>query len=130
MGFRTEGARYALVWKNAPPEMIRHLSRPIVPRGLAPIWSLTTYDGKTQLLVANPIHRYLLNSTTLKSYKYGTDGSLTLYIRKDSPGKDKESNWLPAPDGPFYAVYRIYMPGESVLNGTWKKPKMQAVPHK
>jgi len=90
-------------------------------------WSLTMYDGKTQLLVANPIHRYLLNSTTLKSYKYGPDGSLTFYIQKNSPGKNKESNWLPAPDGPFYAVYRVYMPGEAVLNGTWKKPQMQAV---
>ena len=89
-------------------------------------WSLTMYDGKTQLLVANPIQRYLLNSTTLKSYKYGADGSLTFYVQKDSPGKDKESNWLPAPDGPFYCIYRVYMPGEAVLNGTWKKPPMQA----
>jgi hypothetical protein len=88
-------------------------------------WSLTMYDGKTQFLVANPIKRYLLNSTTLKSYKYGADGSLTLYVQKDSPGKGKESNWLPAPDGPFYAVYRVYMPGDAVLNGTWKKPQMQ-----
>ncbi len=93
-------------------------------------WSLTMYDGKTQLLVANPLKRYLLNSTTLKSYKYGPDGSLTFYIQKDSPGKDKESNWLPAPDGPFYAIYRVYMPGEAVINGTWKKPQMQPVPLK
>jgi hypothetical protein len=91
-------------------------------------WSLTMYDGKTQLLVANPLKRYLLNSTTLKSYKYGADGSLTFYVQKDSPGKEKESNWLPAPDGPFYAVYRVYMPGEAVLNGSWKKPPMEAVP--
>ncbi len=90
-------------------------------------WSLTMYDGKTQFLVANPLKRYLLNSTTLKSYKYGPDGSLTFYIQKNSPGKDKESNWLPAPDGPFYAVYRVYMPGEAVLNGTWKKPQMEVV---
>jgi hypothetical protein len=85
------------------------------------------YDGKTQLLVANPIQRYLLNSTALKSYKYGPDGSLAFYIQKNSPGKDKESNWLPAPDGPFYAIYRVYMPGEAVLNGTWNNPQMQAV---
>ena len=89
-------------------------------------WSLTMYDGKTQLLVANPLQRYLLNSTTLESYKYGADGSLTFYVQKNSPGKDKESNWLPAPDGPFYCIYRVYMPGEAVLNGTWKKPPMQA----
>jgi hypothetical protein len=88
-------------------------------------WSLTMYDGKTQLLVANPIQRYLLNSTTLESYKYGADGSLTFYVQKNSPGKDKESNWLPAPSGPFYCIYRVYMPGEAVLNGTWKKPPIQ-----
>jgi hypothetical protein len=104
-----------------------HFSKDGIPEYHA-FWSLTMYDGKTQFLVANPLKRYLLNSTTLKSYKYGPDGSLTFYIQKDSPGKDKESNWLPAPDGPFYAVYRVYMPGKAVLNGTWKKPQMQPVP--
>jgi hypothetical protein len=103
-----------------------HFAKGAIPEYHA-FWSLTMYDGKTQLLVANPIQRYLLNSTTLKSYKCGPDGSLTFYIQKDSPGKNKESNWLPAPDGPFYAVYRVYMPGEAVLNGVWKKPQMQAV---
>jgi hypothetical protein len=103
-----------------------HFAKGAIPEYHA-FWSLTMYDGKTQLLVANPIHRYLLNSTKLKSYKYGSDGSLTFYIQKSSPGKDKESNWLPAPDGPFYAVYRVYMPGEAVLDGTWKKPQMQAI---
>jgi hypothetical protein len=88
-------------------------------------WSLTMYDGKTQLLIANPLKRYLLNSTTLDTYAYGADGSLTFYIQKNSPGKEKEANWLPAPNGQFYAVFRVYLPGESVLNGSWKKPLMQ-----
>jgi hypothetical protein len=86
------------------------------------------YDGKTQLLVANPLKRYLLNSTMLKSFKYGTDGSLTLYVQKDSPGAAEQSNWLPAPDGPFYAILRIYMPAIEVQNSTWKKPEMVPVP--
>lgn len=90
-------------------------------------WSLTIYDGKTQLLVANPLNRYLLNSTMMKSYAYGPDGSLTLYIRHDNPGPKKQSNWLPAPDGSFYAVLRVYLPGEAVLDGTWKRPPMQPV---
>jgi hypothetical protein len=93
-------------------------------------WSLTMYDGKTQFLVANPLKRYLLNSTTLKSYKYGSDGSLTLYISHTDPGPTKESNWLPAPDGPFYTILRVYMPDESVADGTWRKPDMQPVPIK
>ena len=90
-------------------------------------WSLTMYDGKTQLLVANPLKRYLLNSTTLKSYKYGTDGSLTMYVSHSDPGLAKQANWLPAPEGPFYVIFRVYLPGETVLDGTWKKPQMQPV---
>ena len=58
-------------------------------------WSVTMYDGKTQLLIENPINRYLINSPMLPGMKKNADGSLTLYIQKDSPGKDKESNWLP-----------------------------------
>jgi hypothetical protein len=61
-------------------------------------WSVTMYDGKTQLLIKNPINRYLINSPMLSQMKKNDDGSLTLYIQKDSPGKDKESNWLPAPN--------------------------------
>ena len=53
------------------------------------------------------------------------DGSLTFYIQKDSPGKDLESNWLPALDGPFYAVLRLYGPEQSVLDGEWTNPPMQ-----
>jgi hypothetical protein len=90
-------------------------------------WSVTMYDGKSQLLVANPLKRYLLNSTNLSSYEYGPDGSLTLSISHNKPARTKESNWLPAPDGPFYCILRVYLPGEPVLNGTWKKPPMESV---
>lgn len=101
----------------------------VFPKGQLPpakaFWSITMYDGKTQFLVANTLKRYLLNSTMLKSFKYGSDGSLTIYVQKGSPGAAKEANWLPAPDGPFYAILRIYMPAPEVVNGTWKKPQMQ-----
>lgn len=101
-----------------------HFAKGDLPPNKA-FWSLTMYDGKTQLLVANPLKRYLLNSTTLKSYKYGSDGSLTLYISDKNPGAATQSNWLPAPDGTFYCILRVYMPGDAVLNGAWKKPQMQ-----
>jgi hypothetical protein len=89
-------------------------------------WSLTMYDGKSQLLVANPLKRYLLNSTMLNFFKYGDDGSLTFFVQKNSPSAPNEPNWLPAPDGPFYAALRSYMPAPEVTNGTWKKPPMRA----
>jgi len=89
---------------------------------------LVTNDGKTQFLVANPLKRFLLNSTMLKSFHYGSDGSLTLYVQKDAPRGGKDSNWLPAPDVRFYAILRIYMPAPEGVNGTWKKPQMAPAP--
>lgn len=88
-------------------------------------WSLTMYDGKSQLLVDNPLNRYLINSPMLSLLKPDADGGLTLYVQHASPGKSKESNWLPAPNGPFYAVFRNYRPGEAVQNRTWKRPELQ-----
>ncbi|MGY3129608.1 hypothetical protein ACVWZM_000290 [Bradyrhizobium sp. USDA 4501] len=91
-------------------------------------WSVTMYDGKTQLLVKNPINRYLINSPMLPHMKCGSDGSLTIYVQNKSPGADKEANWLPAPDGPIYVVMRLYWPETtppSILpagEGTWKPP--------
>ncbi len=93
-------------------------------------WSVTMYDGKTQLLIDNPINRYLINSPMLPTLKKNADGSLTLLIQKDSPGKDKEANWLPAPDGPIYMVMRLYWPKDtppSILppgEGNWKPPAL------
>jgi hypothetical protein len=91
-------------------------------------WSITMYDGKTQLLIENPINRYLINSPMLPEMKKNADGSLTIYIQKDSPGAEKESNWLPAPNGPIYLVMRLYWPkteSPSILppgKGTWQPP--------
>jgi len=90
-------------------------------------WSVTMYDGKTQLLVENPIDRYLINSPMLPRLAKNADGSLPIYIQKASPGKDKESNWLPAPAGPIYLVMRLYWPKEEALKGSWKPPAVQRV---
>jgi hypothetical protein len=93
-------------------------------------WSVTMYDGKTQLLIKNPINRYLINSPMLPNLKKNADGSLTFYIQHESPGKEKESNWLPAPNGPIYLVMRLYWPKTeppSILppgEGTWKPPAL------
>jgi hypothetical protein len=91
-------------------------------------WSVTMYDGKSQLLIKNPINRYLINSPMLPGMKKNADGSLTLYIQSKSPGADKESNWLPAPNDTIYLVMRLYWPKTeppSILPpgaGTWQPP--------
>jgi hypothetical protein len=91
-------------------------------------WSLTIYDGKTQLLIENPINRYLINSPMLPGMKKNADGSLTIYIQNKSPGAGKEANWLPAPDGPIYLLIRLYLPRKTppsilpVGEGTWQPP--------
>jgi len=96
-------------------------------------WSLTMYDGKSQLLIENPINRYLINSPMLPTMKTNSEGSLTLYIQNKSPGADKESNWLPAPNGPIYLVLRLYWPKvepPSILpvgEGTWQPPDVKRV---
>jgi len=106
------------------------------PGQLPPVnafWSLTMYDGKTQLLTENPINRYLINSPMLPAMKTNADGSLTLNIQSKSPGADKEANWLPAPNGPIYLVMRLYWPRTtppSILpagEGTWQPPGVKRV---
>ncbi|MGB5459474.1 MAG: DUF1254 domain-containing protein, partial [Eudoraea sp.] len=87
-------------------------------------WSLSMYDGKTQLFVDNPINKYLVNSKSLDDFVFGEDGSLTLYVQKDTPGKDLEANWLPAPDGPFLCIMRLYGPKEEALSGEWVNPPL------
>lgn len=105
------------------------------PKGALPpvnaFWSVTMYDGKTQLLIENPINRYLINSPMLPELKKNADGSLTLYIQKDEPTDPlQKANWLPAPDGPIYLVMRLYWPkteAPSILpagEGSWQPPAM------
>jgi hypothetical protein len=89
-------------------------------------WSVTMYN-KEYFLVSNAINRYALSGRD--PLKYNEDGSLDLYIRKDSPDPGKVSNWLPAPEGDFLLMMRLYWPKEtppSILDGTWKPPAIQA----
>jgi hypothetical protein len=83
-------------------------------------WSVTMYDAKKRLMVKNSLNRYKIGSAD--KLKTAADGSTTLYIQADSPGKDKESNWLPAPKEPFYMLMRIYLPKIEVLNGQYEIP--------
>ena len=83
-------------------------------------WSTTMYDAKKRLMTENSINRYKIGSAD--KLKPSADGSTTIYIQADSPGKDKESNWLPAPKEPFYMLFRMYQPDIEVLNGQYELP--------
>ena len=98
------------------------------PGQLPPVnafWSLTMYELPSSLLSANPLNRYLLNSPMLPQFKRDADGGLTLFIQNESPGKDKEDNWLPAPKGPFFMAMRLYWPKADALEGKWTAPPLQ-----
>ena len=89
-------------------------------------WSWTMYKLPQRWLVDNPINRYAIGSAT-PGLKKGKDGSITIYFQAKSPGKEKESNWLPAPEAPFWIVLRTYGPGKSILDGSWKLPPVKQV---
>jgi hypothetical protein len=89
-------------------------------------WSLTMYDLPDRFLVTNPIDRYSIGSNS-PELKKAEDGSITIFMQKESPGKDKESNWLPGPNGPLYAVVRMYGPTAAVQRGEWTMPPVQGV---
>jgi hypothetical protein len=101
------------------------------PKGQLPpvtgFWSLTMYNSE-YFFVANPLNRYSISAR--QNLKSNPDGSTDLYIQNESPGKDKESNWLPAPAGDFVLMLRMYWPNEkspSIINGTWKIPPVKKV---
>jgi hypothetical protein len=101
------------------------------PGALPPVnsfWSLTLYRMPESLLYANPLNRYLINSSMLPGLKRDPDGGLTLLMQHQAPSKALESNWLPAPDGPFALTLRLYWPKAAALQGQWKPPALKAEP--
>lgn len=95
------------------------------PGKLPPVnsfWSMTMYELPASLLTENRIGRYLINSPMEPTLVRDADGGITLYVQHDSPGAEKEANWLPAPKGPFFMVMRQYWPKPEALDGTWKAP--------
>jgi hypothetical protein len=118
----------ALDNEGQKPDGSKRYTLRFAPGQLPPVnafWSMTMYRMPEILLVDNLIDRYLLNSPMLPQFKRDADGGLTLYFQNESPGKDKESNWLPAPKGWFMVVMRLYWPKEEALNGKWTPPQLQ-----
>ncbi|MBD9442533.1 DUF1254 domain-containing protein [Pseudomonas sp. PDM04] len=133
-GNSVEEANYIgyFVDKNGQPvdaskhDYTLHFDKGALPPADA-FWSLTMYDGKNKLLVANPLNRYLINSRMLPGLKLDADGGLTLYVQHKAPASNLQSNWLPAPNGPFYGVLRLYLPKPEVTSGEWKMPLLTPV---
>jgi hypothetical protein len=96
------------------------------PKGQLPpvnaFWSLTMYNSK-QAFIENPINRYAIGDRD--KLKFNADGSLTIYVQHGSPGKAKESNWLPAPPDSFNIFMRLYWPKKEVVDGTWQPPPVE-----
>jgi hypothetical protein len=132
-GNSKQEAMYPAYYVDATKQKLDGTSRytmRFAPGELPPVnafWSLTMYDEPQSLLVANPINRYLINSPMLPQLKRDADGGLTLIIQNESPGKDKEANWLPAPKGPFSMIMRLYWPKEAAVEGKWERPPLQRV---
>ena len=87
-------------------------------------WSVSMYNDK-QFFVENAINRYSIS--TRDKVKLNRDGSLTIYVQHDSPGLDKESNWLPAPSDSFNLILRMYWPKQAVINGSWRAPAVESI---
>jgi hypothetical protein len=129
-GNSKEEALYPVYAKDAAGQPLDGTARytlRFTPGGLPPVrafWSITMYALPSRLLVANPIDRYLVNSPMLPSLERDADGGVTIYVQHESPGADKEANWLPAPAGPFCMAMRLYWPKPDALDGRWKAPPL------
>ncbi len=90
-------------------------------------WSLDMYALPDQLLVANPIGRYSIDSSMLRELKRDADGGLTVFVQQDEPREGRAANWLPAPDGPFLMILRLYGAEQAVLDNAWEPPPVERV---
>jgi hypothetical protein len=123
-----EDAVYPVAWVDEagqPPtganKYVIHFDKGKLPPANA-FWSITMYDDQG-FQVPNPLNRFALGDRD--KLAFNADGSLELYLQAESPGKDKEANWLPAPKGVFSPAMRIYSPRPEVLNGTWAPPPVK-----
>ncbi len=122
-------ADYQIVYVDADNQPLSSEQRYELHLPVAPpvdaFWSLTMYDVPQFYLVANAIQRYSIGDRT-PGLKYGADGSLTIFMQKDSPGVDKESNWLPTPQtGDFRPILRLYQPQQPILDGSYILPAIK-----
>ena len=125
-------AVYPMALHDAKGQVLdgRHRYRLHFPAGQLPpvnaFWSLTLYDGKTQLLSANPIQRYALGDRS-PDLQYDADGGLTLILQGRAPEAVQQGNWLPTPEGPFNLLLRLYLPKAGALDGSYQLPTLARI---
>jgi len=125
-----EDAIYPRATEDTDGQPLNGANRYLVhfPHGQLPpvnaFWSLSMYNSK-QFFAQNPINRYAIGDRD--KLKFNDDGSLTINIQRESPGKEKESNWLPAPKDSFNVFMRLYWPKKEILDGVWKAPGVERV---
>ena len=117
-------ATYATIWVDGDGRPLDGAHRYELRLTQPPVdafWSLTMYAPPEFYLVANPIDRYAIGDRT-PGLRRETDGGVTVFIQKDPPDGDKAANWLPAPDGPFRPIMRLYQPRTEILDGSYALP--------
>jgi hypothetical protein len=126
-------AMYPIYTLDAAGNPLEGTNRYIIrfaPGQLPPVhafWSLTMYELPSSSLVANSLNRYLINSPMVPAMKRDPDGGVTLYVQNESPGRDRDANWLPAPKGRFWMSLRLYWPQDAALRSTWTAPRLVMV---
>jgi hypothetical protein len=123
-------ADYEIIWIDVDGQQLDGSSsyelRLETPPPVDAFWSLTMYDVPEFYLVANAIDRYSIGDRT-PGLQVADDGSVTIYMGKHSPGQERESNWLPAPDGSFRPILRMYQPRGEILDGTYSLPAIKKI---
>lgn len=126
-----DDAIYQRATRDADGQLLNGANKYVVrfAKGALPpvraFWSITLYNPQ-QRFIDNVLDRYAIGDRD--NLTFGNDGSLVLYIQRESPGIAHSSNWLPAPEGPFTLLLRLYWPAKAILDGRWKPPAIEKVP--
>lgn len=122
VGYQADSEHRALDGKHK--YQIKFAADALPPVGA--FWSITAYNA-SKFLLENPINRYVINSPMAPTLKKDADGGFTLYLQHESPGEDRESNWLPVSQDAFNLAFRTYQPGRAIIDGTWQAPPVVRV---
>lgn len=123
-------AMYPIRYTDSDGKTLNGSQKYVVKLSKAPpvagFWSLTIYNAKDKMLVENPIQRYKVGTDT-QDLKIAADGSITIAVQNEEPAESPDINWLPAPQGDFYVMLRLYQPSDEILDGGYQLPQVTRV---